>query len=113
VEFHPLGGARPVAKQVGPPAHAPAHGYRQKHPTQNVDLVYDTNIGCYVVVGHAGVYFNDGLYFRLAGDNWQVTASLNDEWRMASARVVPKGLKNHKNKQAKNNPGKGNGRGNR
>ena len=48
----------------GPPAHAPAHGYRAKHqyryyPTQKV--YHDTD---------------KGLYFYLKGDNWEVGASL-------------------------------------
>ena len=51
-------------KKGGPPAHAPAHGYRSKHqyryyPTQKV--YHDTN---------------KGLYFYLKGENWEVGASL-------------------------------------
>ena len=51
-------------KNGGPPAHAPAHGYRAKHqyryyPTQMV--YHDTD---------------RGLYFYLKGDNWEVGASL-------------------------------------
>ena len=51
-------------KKGGPPAHAPAHGYRAKHqyryyPTQKV--YHDTD---------------RGLYFYLKGDNWEVGASL-------------------------------------
>jgi hypothetical protein len=51
-------------KKKGPPAHAPAHGYRAKHkyryyPSNNV--YHDTE---------------KGLYFYLKGDNWEVGASL-------------------------------------
>ena len=51
-------------KKGGPPAHAPAHGYRAKHhyryyPSQKV--YHDTD---------------RGLYFYLKGDNWEVAASL-------------------------------------
>ena len=51
-------------KKGGPPAHAPAHGYRAKHryryyPDQKV--YHDTD---------------RGLYFYLKGDNWEVGASL-------------------------------------
>ena len=51
-------------KKGGPPAHAPAHGYRAKHqyryfPTQKV--YHDTD---------------RGLYFYLKGDNWGVGATL-------------------------------------
>ena len=51
-------------KKGGPPAHAPAHGYRAKHqykyyPSRKV--YHDTE---------------RGLYFYLKGDNWEVGASL-------------------------------------
>ena len=51
-------------KKGGPPAHAPAHGYRAKHqyryyPSQKV--YHDTE---------------RGLYFYLNGDNWEVGATL-------------------------------------
>ena len=51
-------------KKGGPPAHAPAHGYRAKHkyryyPSKSV--YYDTD---------------RRLYFYLKGDNWEVGASL-------------------------------------
>jgi hypothetical protein len=51
-------------KKGGPPAHAPAHGYRAKYkyryyPSKSV--YYDTG---------------RGLYFYLKGDNWEVGASL-------------------------------------
>ena len=51
-------------KEGGPPAHAPAHGYRAKHqyryyPAQKV--YHDTD---------------RGLYFYLKGANWEVGASL-------------------------------------
>ena len=51
-------------KKQGPPAHAPAYGYRAKHqyryyPSRSV--YYDTE---------------RGLYFYIKGDNWEVGASL-------------------------------------
>ena len=51
-------------KKGGPPAHAPAHGYRAKHqyryyPSRNV--YHDTE---------------RGLYFYLKGEKWEVGASL-------------------------------------
>jgi len=57
-------------KKKGPPAHAPAHGYRAKHqyryyPSRSV--YYDTD---------------RGLYFYLKGDNWEVGASLPNHLRI-------------------------------
>jgi hypothetical protein len=48
----------------GPPAHAPAHGYRAKHKYHYYPDDY--------------VYFDTGrgLYFYLDGGNWKVSASL-------------------------------------
>jgi hypothetical protein len=51
-------------KKSGPPAHAPAHGYRAKHQ--------------YRYYPSSKVYHDTrrGLYFYLKGDNWEVGASL-------------------------------------
>ena len=69
----------PVAKKhkkQGPPAHAPAHGYRAKHqyryyPSESV--YYDTG---------------RGLYFYLKGSNWEVGASLPSILRMGFGHYV-------------------------
>lgn len=69
----------PVAKKhkkQGPPAHAPAHGYRAKHqyryyPSESV--YYDTR---------------RGLYFYLKGSNWEVGASLPSSLRMGLGDYV-------------------------
>jgi len=57
-------------KKNGPPAHAPAHGYRAKHqyryyPSRSV--YYDTG---------------RGIYFYLKGKNWEVGASLPTNLRV-------------------------------
>ena len=57
-------------KKKGPPAHAPAHGYRAKHkyryyPSRSV--YYDTD---------------RRVYFYLRGDNWEVKASLPSSIRV-------------------------------
>ena len=50
-------------KKGGPPAHAPAHGYRAKH--------------MYMYYPSRNVYKDTerGLYFYLKGDTWEVGAS--------------------------------------
>ena len=63
-------------KKQGPPAHAPAHGYRAKHqyryyPSRSV--YYDTG---------------RGLYFYLKGDNWEVGASLPGSLRVGLGDAV-------------------------
>ncbi len=88
----PLGGCVVVepgrhVHHAGPPPHAPAHGYRHKH--RDRDLVFDADLGVYVVVGLADVWFLDGSYFRLMGDRWEVGVEVGGPWRVASVGVVP------------------------
>ena len=58
------------AKKNGPPAHAPAHGYRAKHQ--------------YHYFPSSSVYHDPdrGLYFYFSGSNWRVSASLPMVLRM-------------------------------
>ena len=51
-------------KKGGPPAHAPAHGYRAKHH--------------YHYYPSCSVYYDSGrkLYFYLDGDHWEMGSSL-------------------------------------
>ena len=59
----------PVAKN-GPPAHAPAHGYRAKHRYR-----YYPSCSVYFDIGRA-------VYFYLEGDNWHVSVELPDRLRV-------------------------------
>jgi hypothetical protein len=54
----------------GPPAHAPAHGYRAKHH--------------YRYYPSCSVYYDSGrrIYFYIEGDNWEVGASLPSRLRL-------------------------------
>ena len=57
-------------KKKGPPAHAPAHGFRAKHQ--------------YRYYPSRSVYYDISrrLYFYLKGDNWEVGASLPNHIRI-------------------------------
>jgi hypothetical protein len=57
-------------KKKGPPAHAPAHGYRAKHQ--------------YRYYPSRSVYYDTGrkLYFYIKGDRWEVGASLPNRIRI-------------------------------
>ena len=94
--------ARP-GKGKGPPAHAPAHGYRKKHQ-DGTNLVYDSGLGLYGVVDFPGVYHFDNKYFRYLDGRWQVRVALRDAWVSATTRDVPASLK-------KKHPGKGKAKG--
>ena len=63
-------------KKGGPPAHAPAHGYRAKHKYRyypDCSVYHDTE---------------RGLYFYIKGDNWEVGASLPNNLQMRLGESV-------------------------
>lgn len=102
----PRHGEPVVARQAGPPPHAPAHGYRHKHQS-GAELRFDSDLGVYLVVGQTDVYFYDGLFVRVRSGMWQVSATLAGPWEPKAAEWVPPGLraKHHAKKP------KGRGRG--
>ena len=72
--------------QVGPPSHAPAHGYRAKHQGSHgsgeIDLVFDSALGVYLVVGVPDRYYWNGHYLRIEGGQWAASVEL----KVVSAR---------------------------
>ena len=97
-----------VSKDNGPPAHAPAHGYRRKH-IDGVELVFESSIGLYVVVGYPDHYYHDGYYYRLSGGLWEMSLKLDGGWKFASEKSLPPGLK-IKAKANDNDNGRGRGK---
>ena len=79
-----------VYYRSGPPPYAPAHGYR--HHYHNHDMIYDSGIRAYILVGLPGYYYDDGFYFRYSNIGWQFSVRLNDGWRATDERRVPKTL---------------------
>lgn len=76
----------------GPPPHAPAHGYRRKHQ-HGIELVYNSGLGVYVIVGFPNHYYCEDHYFRLSGDQWEISPHIKGPWILASDEVLPYGLK--------------------
>jgi hypothetical protein len=86
----------------GPPPHAPAHGHRRKHQRDNVELVFDTEIGVWLVVGHRHHYHDGQQYFRWADGRWMVSLQLDRGWAVIASRSVPPRLvAKHAGKQQK------------
>jgi hypothetical protein len=81
-----------VDRQTGPPPHAPAHGYRHKHH-QGVNLVYDAEIGVYLVMGHDHCYFHKDSFYRFTNGSWEVSVGIDGKWRTIPGKKVPPGLK--------------------
>ena len=74
----------------GPPQNAPAHGYRYKQ--QGHDLVYDSNLGVYVVVGLPDYYYFNNNYYRYNQNRWYYSKDLNRDWRDYKDSKLPPGL---------------------
>jgi hypothetical protein len=91
----PVKHAKVKSKKHGPPPHAPAHGYRHKHQS-GTELVFDSGLGAYAVVGVSGVYFQSNLYMRLLEGRWEVSGNFNGPWRKAKSREIPSKLKTAK-----------------
>lgn len=95
--YHPPPPSSKYGKQ-GPPPHAPAHGYRHKHPDGHV-LEYDSKIGAYIVVNVPDTYFANDLYLRMSTDGrWMVSATLGSGWRVALASEIPPKMRHSKHK---------------
>ena len=94
----------------GPPPHAPAHGYRQKH--QGVELVYDSGRGVYVVVELPNHFYFGGHYYRHGETQWEIGVHVDGPWEVVAEESLPKGLRGKKGKgKPKGRPGKGLGPG--
>ncbi len=97
----------------GPPPWAPAHGYRQKHQRayqhreSTVDLVFDSGLGVYVVVGLPNYYYWNGVYLRLDAGQWIQAPYIDARWEPCPDDRVPGGLRA---KAAKANRGKAHGK---
>ncbi len=90
----------------GPPPHAPAHGYRAKTP-QGVNVVFDTQLGVYVVVDLPGSYWLDDRFFRRSSSGWTISASLDGPWQPCPSGDVPEGLQSGPGKSGKTKKGNG------
>jgi hypothetical protein len=90
----------------GPPPHAPSHGYRHKHRHQDrdLDLVFDSDLGAYIVLGVPDRYYWNGYYLRIDGDQWYASLNLDSGWKPRNDDSLPPGMKKHK-KHPKNAKG--------
>ena len=94
VKNHPDGPGR----GYGPPAHAPAHGYRMK-TEKNVYVIYDEPAEIYYVEGDPEIYYLDGWYYRWEETGWRTARDYKKgDWHIATGDLPP-GL--HKKARAK------------
>jgi len=74
----------------GPPAHAPAYGYRRKQ-IAGFELVFDVGLGVYVAVGVTDVYYRDGWFYRCRAGVWEISLQ-GATWEVAGIDRLPPGL---------------------
>lgn len=90
---HHRGDGRVVVKERGhghgPPPHAPAHGHRRKHSHDPVELVFDSELGVYIVVGRSGVYWHGDRYFVRRDGGWRASARIDGVWVSIGNDDVP------------------------
>jgi hypothetical protein len=88
----------------GPPPHAPAHGYRHKQDVQHggVDLIFDSGLGVYVVVGWPDHYWHRDHYYHFADGVWMVSARIDGGWADCAPGRIPDRLR-HKHARAGKN----------
>jgi hypothetical protein len=94
----------------GPPPHAPAHGHRRVHDAHrgDVELVFDSDLGVYVVVDLPNHYYWNGTYLRITDDGWLASAELSGGWETCASDSLPPGLRK-KDKHWKGKKHRGNG----
>ena len=94
----------PVTKKGGPPAHAPAHGYRKKFQ--------------YKYYPDKKVYYcsKRRVYFWIAGDGWKIGTSLPSNLSLGSSSSITVDLDDetpylhHESNYGSAHPGKGKGK---
>ena len=93
----------------GPPPHAPAHGYRHKY--HDVEMVYDSGRGVYVVAGFPLHFYCDERFYRFREPRWEVSVNIDGPWEVVSEQSLPRGLRvKEKGKgESKEHPGRGRG----
>jgi hypothetical protein len=79
----------------GPPPYAPAHGHRWKHRDgdRDVELVFDSDLGVYVVIDVPNRYYWDGYYLRIEDGDWYASTRLEGRWEPRSSASLPPGLR--------------------
>jgi len=81
--------------RADPPPWAPAHGYHHKHD-QGVDLVFDSGLGLYLVVGFPNIFFSREYFYQKYNGKWQSSTSFKGPWTIIDSEQLPPGLRKNK-----------------
>jgi hypothetical protein len=91
----------------GPPPHAPAHGRRRNATVREIDMVYRSELGVFVVLDYEDHYHDGERYLRWNAGVWETNAEFRGRWAPLAEAELPPGLRK---KYAGNGKGKGKGR---
>ena len=83
-----------------PPSHAPAHGHRYRH-NHGVDLIFDSGIGAYIVLGFDDLFFFNNNFMRYYDGYWHHADRHDGRWRRAKGGHVPHQLRHARKKERK------------
>jgi len=83
-----------------PPPHAPAHGHRYRHQ-HGVDLVFDSGVGAYIVLGFDNLFFFNNNYMRFYDGYWHHADRHDGRWLRSRDKHVPQKLRKARKKNKK------------
>jgi hypothetical protein len=87
-------------RRHSPPPHAPAHGHRYRHD-HGVDLVFDSGIGAYIVLGFDDLFFFNNNYMRFYDGYWHHADRRDGSWLRAKDKHVPHKLRKARKRNKK------------
>jgi hypothetical protein len=78
------------AAEPSPPPWAPERGRPRR--SSDIELVFDSKTGLYLVLHNPGHYYDGKRYYRRLGERWQVSAHLDGPWTFVARDALPRGL---------------------
>ncbi len=100
----PRGRGGGLGRGFGPPAHAPAYGYRSK-VVYGYTLIFDPGCGLYIVVGLTDCYYHEGHFYRWRAGVWEISLRA-DKWAPLGRDKMPAAVQLRAKSVAKyNSPG--------
>jgi hypothetical protein len=88
-------------RRHSPPPHAPAHGHRL-HYQNDIDMIFDSGIGAYIVLGFDNLFFFNNHYMRYYDGYWHYSDRHNGKWLRADDRHIPYSLREARKRNKRN-----------
>lgn len=97
-------GKGPITRSEQVASEAPGEVQAQPQRRKQVcgyDLLYDRNWGVYVVIGIKDCYYHEGYFYRLRGDDWEMSERADSGWTPVSVTLLPQGLQGKASRRAR------------